>query len=224
MLGRGAAVRAERRAVTAARRGLSRSPFRTSPEDSVARAKPALGAEHLSGKRLVKGVIRIFSDRLLARTVLAAARVIGAGGAGGGGALRRSGTPSSCAEPAGQRVSRVSDAAGAHPRPRRRVPPSRALRRFVNRERYGFSSGLRRTVGTAILMKACFSAAWHAVHPARSASIRCLKSARSFFLIASPTWGSVVLRRKFSALARYCGLRSRPSSTALPSSSCMWAA
>jgi len=61
----------------------------------------------LSGKRLVKGVIRIFSDRLLARTVLAAARVTGAGGGGGGGALRR-----------------VGDAAGAHPRPRRRVPPA----------------------------------------------------------------------------------------------------
>ena len=37
-------------------------PFRTSPEGSVARAKPALGAEHLSGKRLVKDVMRAFSD------------------------------------------------------------------------------------------------------------------------------------------------------------------
>src|SRR5262249_22431956 len=37
-------------------------PFRTSPGDSVARAKPALGAEHLSGKRLIKGVMRVFSD------------------------------------------------------------------------------------------------------------------------------------------------------------------
>jgi len=32
----------------------------------VARAKPAFGAEHLSGKRLVKGVMRTFSDSRLA--------------------------------------------------------------------------------------------------------------------------------------------------------------
>jgi len=41
-------------------------PFRTSPEDPVARAKPALGGEPSSGKRLVTGVMRAFSDRLRA--------------------------------------------------------------------------------------------------------------------------------------------------------------
>src|SRR5262244_3470823 len=44
-------------------------PFRTSPEDSVARAKPVLGAEHLSGKRLVKDVMRAFSSSPLGGTI-----------------------------------------------------------------------------------------------------------------------------------------------------------
>jgi hypothetical protein len=49
-------------------------------------------------------------------------------------------------------------------------------------------------------MKACFSAALQLVQAARRPSIRCLNSAWSVFLIASPTWGSVVLSRNVSAL------------------------
>src|SRR5499427_5749368 len=51
---------------------------------------------------------------------------------GGGGALRRSGTPEACAPPAGRRFRRAGDAAGAHPRPRRRAPTRLALRGFAN--------------------------------------------------------------------------------------------
>src|SRR5262245_10811225 len=44
------------------------------------------------------------------------------GGGGGRGALRRSGTPSSCAPPVGRRFRRAGDAARARPSPRPRAP------------------------------------------------------------------------------------------------------
>src|SRR5262249_25886713 len=63
------------------------------------------------------------SQRRLAGIVHALDTLTRAGGGGGRGALRRSGTPSSCAPPAGRRIRRAGDAARAHPALRRQDPP-----------------------------------------------------------------------------------------------------
>jgi len=45
------------------------SPSSEPPQDSVARAKPALGADDLRGARLVNGLMRAFSDSSLASII-----------------------------------------------------------------------------------------------------------------------------------------------------------
>src|SRR5215470_4358079 len=67
------------------------------------------------------------SSPILARGALHVVHATGAGGGVGGGALRRSGTPSSRAHPAGLIFRRAGAAAGAPPPPRRGPPPRLAL-------------------------------------------------------------------------------------------------